>query len=489
MNLLNSEITSGAVPALRVSACDIASDDVVVLEGITLDNEQDASTLLSLISKIEKGEDVSVSDFSAISQPVVAPKTRLKMSELFQKFYDERKSEWTSNKTHCTNLAIYDCFIEINGDIFADQLGTEHANHYIDVLRKLPPNRKKLKQFKHKSIDELLAIEGSFTPMSIQNVNKYIERIADAFRWLKQRKRIAENVLDGMKIKDKNKRKRANELRKRFSDHDISQIFSSTQYLHGTHDRTFKHWLPLLGIYTGARLGELSQLRINDVYKHKSIWVIDINDEEDKKVKNVYSHRQIPVHKTLIKLGFIKYIEHLKLCYERELLLSTHLFPDVVIGRDGYGHNTSKRFITYLTQLGLKSEGLAFHSFRHTFADIMKQDMANPVITAELLGHEIDNETLGRYAKNYAISTMKKAIDKYSPLSVAQIQKIKPFRLWIEFEPKDSLQRFDIIDPQRSINSDKNLVRALAGRIDIKQSIPINILCRTPPHITTNNDH
>lgn len=44
-------------------------------------------------------------------------------------------------------------------------------------------------------------------------------------------------------------------------------------------------WAPLLGLFTGGRLGELSQLRVTDIQKIEGIWSISINEEEDKTVK------------------------------------------------------------------------------------------------------------------------------------------------------------------------------------------------------------
>jgi integrase len=466
VKLLDSDISTGAMSSVRTGCDDVHHRDDVVLENISIETEQDALNFAKLFSLIESGGEVNVADLEKVSKPIVVPQTMLKLSELFQKFYNERKSEWTNQKTHSINLAIFNSFIEIVGDIFTDQLDFEHVRKYIEVLQKLPANRNKQREFRDKSIEEIIALEDTFEPMKSQNVNKYVFRISEAFEWGSQRKFIRENYIKGMKVKDKASKQKASLARERFDLSDLTAIFNSKQYLTGCHKRTYQHWLPLLGLYTGARLQELSQLRLNDIYKKDKIWVFDINEEEDKSVKTVNSVRLIPIHKALISLGFIEYFKHIKLCYESKVLSTTHLFPDLIRGRDGYGHNSAKWFNTrYLTQIKIKEDGKSFHSFRHTFADEHKQKLVKDSIVSELLGHGLNGESYGRYGKDYAVTTLKKTIDDYSPLSNEQLKLLRNFRFWKEFEPKNSLIALPIIDKNKTIYSDKHLVKALNERL------------------------
>lgn len=63
-----------------------------------------------------------------------------------------------------------------------------------------------------------------------------------------------------------------------------------------------KRWVPLLCAYTGARLGEMVQLRKQDVRLEGGIWVLTITPEagtvKDKEV------REVPLHEHLVELGF-----------------------------------------------------------------------------------------------------------------------------------------------------------------------------------------
>ncbi|MDO6476390.1 site-specific integrase [Alteromonas sp. 1_MG-2023] len=443
----------------------------IILEDIELDTEDDAVNLHKLISLIKSGTDFNFENLKKItSTSTVVSKNTLKISELFEKFYRERSKEWNSQKTHTTNLAIYKICIEIIGDIYADELDYRHANIVVDTLQLLPPNRNKNKDFKDKSIDELLKMksEDKYTPMKAQNVNKYLERLSEAFEWCYRRKYIEENYFKGFKVKDKNQKIKQSELRDRFNDDEINTIISNEIYTLNP-ARTFYYWLPLLGLYTGARLQEVSQLRLSDIRQNKRIWYFDINEinenNEQKQLKTINSRRKIPIHKDLIRLGFIEYYRHLKELYNNEQLTIDLIFPDLIRGRDGWGHNPAKWFSRHLTTLGIKKKGKSFHSFRHTFADSLKQNLAPTNVVEELLGHSHNSLSLDEYGKEYELKTKLEVLENYKPLTDEQIFKIKKFKFWKEFAANNSMVVQKNIDFNRSILKNKHLKSALTGRL------------------------
>ena len=65
------------------------------------------------------------------------------------------------------------------------------------------------------------------------------------------------------------------------------------------------YWLPIIALYTGARLEEIAQLRVTDVRQEPYLdgndreqfaWVICVMQEEGLSTKNANSERRIPVH-------------------------------------------------------------------------------------------------------------------------------------------------------------------------------------------------
>lgn len=68
-----------------------------------------------------------------------------------------------------------------------------------------------------------------------------------------------------------------------------------------------KRWIPWLCAFTGARVGELAQLRKQDVSKRNDLWVIRITPEAGTVKTN--EAREIPLHQQVIDLGFPTFVQ------------------------------------------------------------------------------------------------------------------------------------------------------------------------------------
>jgi integrase len=71
------------------------------------------------------------------------------------------------------------------------------------------------------------------------------------------------------------------------------------------------HWMPLLGAGTGARVGEMCQLRGEDVEEVDGIAVLRITAEAGS-VKNAPSERTIPLPPSAIETGFLDFAQDRK---------------------------------------------------------------------------------------------------------------------------------------------------------------------------------
>lgn len=69
------------------------------------------------------------------------------------------------------------------------------------------------------------------------------------------------------------------------------------------------YWIPLLGLFTGARIGELCQLQVTDITTDSAGPVLRISDEaEGARVKTAAGARTVPIHSELCRLGFLDYV-------------------------------------------------------------------------------------------------------------------------------------------------------------------------------------
>ena len=142
------------------------------------------------------------------------------------------------------------------------------------------------------------------------------------------------------------------------------------------------YWIPILGIYTGARSGELCQLLTVDVETVDRVPIIRISDQgEGQSVKTDAGRREVPVHPELIRLGFMEYVTALREAGAARLFPALRLAPT----------KASNYFSAWFkTQRAVEAgaELPDFHSFRHTVrSKLAKADIAEPMIDL-LLGHE-----------------------------------------------------------------------------------------------------
>lgn len=165
--------------------------------------------------------------------------------------------------------------------------------------------------------------------------------------------------------------------------------------------------MPLIGLYTGARLGEIIQLYTADIRERNGIWYFDVNEDgEDKQLKTNSSRRQIPIHAELIKAGL------LDLHKQRKEEKQQRLFPDLNMGEDGYYSSPfSKYFKRFLESVSVKRDKNAFHSFRHCFEDACRDSEVSKEVMDALQGHT-EKGMAGRYGSGYKLEKLAEAMGK-----------------------------------------------------------------------------
>ncbi len=118
---------------------------------------------------------------------------------------------------------------------------------------------------------------------------------------------ITTNVASGVRVARNKVEKKA---RLPYEIDDLNKIFSCPIYTVGERPQggggEAAYWLPLLALYTGARLEEVGQLRRKDIKESDGIWYISITDEaEGASLKTHSSRRAIPIHPELLRLALL----------------------------------------------------------------------------------------------------------------------------------------------------------------------------------------
>ena len=170
-------------------------------------------------------------------------------------------------------------------------------------------------------------------------------------------------------------------------------------------------WLPILGLYTGARLEELAQLHHEDLKRDRTgIAFLDINEEGVRRLKNMSSARCVPVHSMLIDLGLLELFRP-----GRDGLVFPELRPHGRMGKLGGLYTV--HFTRYRREIGVYEAGLDFHAFRHTAISRLGEREVPGLKIARLAGHmaadpdEARTRMTRRYS-HYDISSLRDSIER-----------------------------------------------------------------------------
>jgi len=231
--------------------------------------------------------------------------------------------------------------------------------------------------------------------LSVDTQTKLISRMTSLWNFLidEYPEYVTQNVFKKKSVTITSRK--AKDKRESFTDEDIKTIFHHKNFLPAifeAHDnQKIKYpyfFIPILALLMGARLEEICQMRVTDIKKVNGIWVYRIREEgeygdEETRVKNPYSERDIPLHQELVHtLDFVRYVKHIKkLGYER-------VFWELPKRGNVYSKNVGKFFNQkYLVKLGLKKKGKSFHSFRHSVETHLSNSNVNGRYIDFLQGH------------------------------------------------------------------------------------------------------
>jgi integrase len=211
--------------------------------------------------------------------------------------------------------------------------------------------------------------------------------------------------------------------RKPFDTQSLTKIFGSPVYTQDERPTGGRgeaaYWLPLLALYTGARLEELGQLRPSDVREQaypdadeneQTAWFIHLTEDEADglKLKNAGSERVVPVHPALEQQGFLRFVQAAKDAHQ------ARLFP--ALRPNKYGRLTAKWgewFGDYKRNVcGISDGRMVFHSFRHTFKRYARHVKMVEGVQRQLMGHS-GRDAADDYGDGYTLHQLVEGMRQY----------------------------------------------------------------------------
>ena len=357
-----------------------------------------------LVSSFEAviGNPKAQSSNARVAAPTALARDRPKLAPRFSEVVDEhlreRAREGVSIKALDDKRAVATLLVRIIGDQPINLISRQEAHRFRETALKLPP---RMHQLSVTTLEE--AIAQAETTISLTTFNNYVKNLTTVFTYAVREGYCDKNPFDGLRVK---RRGKVSQERQAFSDADLRALFDKTRYAPKGGPKPNQYWLPLLGLYTGARLNELCQLRIDDVVAVNGIDCLHIRSAApDQKIKTDNSERLIPIHSRLKVLGFLKYVE------SQRQLGQARLFSELTLHKKhGYSAAPSKWFTRVRAQLGFEGKK-DFHSFRHTLADHLKQKGVGEALVGGILGHQTGGITFSRYGKEFKPESLLPVIE------------------------------------------------------------------------------
>jgi integrase len=197
--------------------------------------------------------------------------------------------------------------------------------------------------------------------LSPRTTAKHLSAGAAVYDWAKlQWDAIGENPFKGLAPSKKIIRKTMTK-RRPFTDDELLRVFGSREFIEQRATHEDRYWIPLLCLFQVCRREEPSQLSVADIQEEHGIPFLRLKRDATLKqtLKTDDSLRRVPIHSSLIELGFLDYVQ------TKKMAGSALIFPTLTKGNNGYGDPMGKWFGRLVRKLGIVDKAVVLHSLRH----------------------------------------------------------------------------------------------------------------------------
>jgi integrase len=327
-----------------------------------------------------------------------------------------------------------DRFIELHGDLDVVQINRTHVREFRNSAQLVPRRRAgKLRDAPLPELVDYTRKHPGTECIVAATINKWLNCLGAVLNWARKNGLIPDDVVwadpvAGMRLPE------ARSQREPWQTEELSLLFGSPIYLLGERPAGGKgeaaYWLPLLALFSGARLNELAPMCVDDI-KHDAasdvhfMTVIE-DDETGRSVKTETSLRAVPINPELKRIGILELVDHRRQADGPK----ARLFPLVQPNSKGnFGAGFSQWFGRYKRSLGIENESSVFHSFRHGFKDALRAAGVNEDVNDALTGHSGGNAVARSYGwkdmvRRFGLQNLYAAVEKvrYAGLDLSSLR-------------------------------------------------------------------
>ncbi len=288
----------------------------------------------------------------------------------------------------------------------------DDLKHFQDVIQKLPPKFTSAKAYRGKTYQQILKMKYE-RPLAVETVNSHIRLIKSVFGWAKNNDYIDKDPTEILEYDVEAKSKEKSRIP--FTHEHIQKMidaYPSEFESDRLKNRPERFWVPLIAIFSGMRLNEICQLRIEDVIQdHSGHWFYNvIEDDGFTRVKTKAGIREVPIHPALLELGFLDFFDRIKNNHTKRLWYKLNQDKKGKYSRSvGNWFNGSSGFNRRMIT---DDERITFHSTRHTLRNELKQLRIDNGIAAEIVGHEYEDGEAKTYTESFSIEVKYNELKK-----------------------------------------------------------------------------
>lgn len=397
LNLLRNALSSGNSKPIAAAVSDFIARNRILVE-VGSDEYRELCNLLirAEIEALQRTTERDKGDFTGVPKdPIVKPAIATvrevaapgeTIMELFEAYARENPKNIRADTINQARRDIGTFVQHVGTACPAVRIDKKAVREWKALLMNYPVKAAEITAFKGMNIAQIVEHNKAVGKpvLTSRTVNRYLASLGSFCNWLVAHGYIDSNPTSGMSLA-KDKRKKVFP----FTTEQMNVLFRSPLFTGCESDdvprfwskpgsvkiRDHRYWVPLIMLYSGARPAEIAQLTVADVRQDRDTWIFDITETTDddeeggKSLKTAGSRRVVPVHRKLIKLGFLDYLA------ETTQAGHTRLFP--LAARNSRGQiiaDFSREFSRYLNRIGLKKgRGISLYSFRHGAFDALRQ--------------------------------------------------------------------------------------------------------------------
>lgn len=319
-------------------------------------------------------------------------------------------------------------FIELHGDLPVAAITKRHARELLSAEERIPKGLPS--ELRKLSVKALLARNlNAYAPRAAATVNKSVQIMGGVLRRAERDGHVDHlahwsNPFHKIAVETNPQDAEPYEA---FDTQELNRLFASPVFAQGERPQGGKgdaaFWFPVLGLLTGARRGELAQLRAGDIKQDADtdVWFVDFHTAADgNRLKTAASRRKTPLHPVLAGMGLVDYAQgRLKAHGPNASLLPCFAAPV-----EPKTKAWTKWFSRYLARHVVDHPSKSFHSFRGTFKRFARAAGCEEHVIDALVGHAANSVGRG-YGRQRDASTG--ALDKGFPLEhlAAEIAKVR----------------------------------------------------------------